>query len=74
MKRLPVGTPVRVATGAVFARRTGVVIEFTDWRAKTFPEYQNVRLDEHGTEYLERIDCLEAFEKKGQIGLFGGGA
>jgi hypothetical protein len=45
-----------------------------DWRAKSFPEYQNVRLDEHGTEYLERIDWLEPLEVSGQIDLFGGAA
>lgn len=71
MTRLPVGTPIRV-TEYVFAGRTGVVIDFTDWRAKSFPEYQNVRLDEHGTEYLERIDWLEPLESRGQIDLFGG--
>lgn len=69
MKRLPVGTPVRV-TDYVFEGRVGTVLA-DDWRTDAAPDYQRVQID-GGDEHLLRIDRIETYERDGQQSLFGG--
>lgn len=65
------GTTVKVADGA-FRTRTGVVVEPLPMDAN-WPGFVRVRIDDASIDpLLLDVDNLEAFNRAGQLGLFGG--